>query len=184
MKTPEEIYSNWRSSLKSSNDSIFYYHPSLERILLGLAIYALSSKTLIANLGSAKPLKLLHIYIPDLITAWIDEDNETFETMFNLTMTVAEAFIPASIEFERKSPSKKKVIRKLSSFFAQSVSCGGDMTDEIAETLLDDLSTDGSQIYSDKIQDFGSRLLTLTNRYGFEIPLSELSRLNGHSPIK
>lgn len=109
MKTSEEIYTDWRSSLKSPNDSIFYYHPSLERILLGLAIYALSSKTLIANLSSAKPLKLLHIYIHDLITAWIDEDNETFETMFNLTMTVAEAFIPASIEFERNLPPKGKL---------------------------------------------------------------------------
>ena len=179
--TSEQIYTNWRSSLKSPDDSIFYYHPSLERILLGLAIYAISSKSLVQNLGEAKPLKLLHIYIPDLITAWIDEDDEAFATMFNLTMTVAESFVPAAVEYERRYPAKKKNIRKLSTFFAQAVACGGDMNEKMAEDLLDDLSTDGKQIFSDKISSFGSRLLILNNRHGFDTPFSELNHLNGNS---
>lgn len=61
--TPDQGYNNWRSTVSKPDDSIFYYHPSLERILLGLAIYALSSKPLIQNLGKAKELTLLHIYI-------------------------------------------------------------------------------------------------------------------------
>lgn len=94
MATPQQIYAEWRSSLKSPDDSLFYYHPDLERILLGLSIYAISSRQLVKDLGKAESLSLLNIYITDLITAWIDEDDDAFKTMFDMTMTVAEAYIP------------------------------------------------------------------------------------------
>ena len=177
--TPEEIYKDWRSTLRSPDDSLFYYHPSMERILLGLAIYALSSRSLIQDLGKAKALTLLHIYIPDLITAWIDEDDEAFETMFKLTITLSEAFIPAAMAAEREYPSKKKKLRRLATFFAHATSAGGDMTEKMAEELLDDLTTDGKQIYSDKITSLGTRLLALSNRYGIDIPFSHLHPLLG-----
>ena len=82
MTTPEQIYSEWRSSLKSPDDSLFYYHPDLEQILLGLSIYAIASRPLVKDLGKAESLKILNIYITDLITAWIDEDDDSFKTMF------------------------------------------------------------------------------------------------------
>ena len=85
--TPEQVYSEWRSSLKSPDDSLFYYHPNLERILLGLSIYAISSRPLVKDLGKAESLRILNIYITDLITAWIDEDDDAFKTMFDMTMT-------------------------------------------------------------------------------------------------
>lgn len=44
--TPEQVYNQWRSTLKEPDDSLFYYHPSLERILLGFAIFVLSSRPL------------------------------------------------------------------------------------------------------------------------------------------
>ena len=34
----EQIYRQWKKTLRKLDDSIFYYHPSLERIILGLAI--------------------------------------------------------------------------------------------------------------------------------------------------
>lgn len=102
MTTSEQIYSEWRSSLKSPDDSLFYYHPDLERILLGLSIYAISSGPLVKDLGKAESLRILNIYITDLITAWIDEDDDSFKTMFDLTMTVAEAYIPCLMAAERE----------------------------------------------------------------------------------
>lgn len=59
--TPERVYTNWHSSLKSPNDSIFYYHKSIERILLGLAIFVISSRPIVGKLEKAKMLKILHI---------------------------------------------------------------------------------------------------------------------------
>ncbi|MDE7116095.1 MAG: hypothetical protein K2O56_06700, partial [Muribaculaceae bacterium] len=72
MITSEQIYSEWRSSFKYPDDSLFCYHPDLERILLGLSIYAISSSPLVKDIGKAESLKILNIYITDLITTWID----------------------------------------------------------------------------------------------------------------
>ena len=127
MATPEQVYRKWKSSLKSPDDSLFYYHLSLERILLGLAIYALSSRPLIQNLGKAKYLTLLNIYIPDLITAWIDENDENFEMLFNLTITVAESLPKIIPVVQQEHQSKKKQIRKLVHFFGNAIATGGDM---------------------------------------------------------
>ena len=128
MTTPEQIYSEWRSSLKSPDDSLFYYHPDLERILLGLSIYAIASRPLVKDLGKAESLKILNIYITDLITAWIDEDDDAFKTMFDMTMTVAEAYIPCLMAAEKEYPSKKRLIRKLSFLYGHAIACGGDST--------------------------------------------------------
>lgn len=179
MTTPEQIYSEWRSSLKSPDDSLFYYHPDLERILLGLSIYAIASRPLVKDLGKAESLKILNIYISDLITAWIDEDDDAFKTMFDLTMTVAEAYIPCLMAAEEEYSSKKRQIRKLGMLYGNAVSAGGDMNPANAESLLDDLTTDGKQLHSDKIKKFGDELLTLIRIHGMDIPPSSLSRING-----
>lgn len=179
MATPEQVYSEWRSSLKSPDDSLFYYHPDLERILLGLSIYEISSRPFIKDLGKAESLKILNIYITDRITAWIDENDDAFKTMFDLTMTVAEACIPCLMAAENEYPSKKRQIRKLGMLYANAVSDGGDISPALAQTLLDDLSTDGKQLHSSKIQQFGNSLLTLIRIHGMDIPSSALSRLNG-----
>lgn len=113
MTIHNEIYSEWRSSLKSHDDSLFYGHPDLERIFLGLSIYDISSRPIVKGLGKAESLRLLNIYITDLITAWIDEDEDTFRKMFRMTITVAEAYIPCLMAAEREYPPKKKQVRKL-----------------------------------------------------------------------
>lgn len=172
--TIAETYSEWRSLLKSPDESLFYYHKDLERILLGLAIFAIASRPLFQKLGKAEALKILPIYIVGLISAWIDEDEESFETMFKATMPVAEAYVIAGQAFSKSYPSKAKIIRSIQNLYGVSASIGGDMTDELAEELLDDLSTDGNQLYSDKISDLGTKLIFLTRQYGFDIPAPAL----------
>lgn len=175
--TIEETYKEWRSLLKSPDDSLFYYHKDLGRILLGLAIFVIASRPLFQKLGKAEAMKILPIYIVGLISAWIDEDDESFETMFKATMTVAEAYVIAGQAFSKSYPSKAKTIRSIQNLYGVSVSIGGDMSDYLAEELLDDLSTDGNQLYSDKIQALGSKLLFLNRQYGMDIPSSKLSLL-------
>ena len=58
-------------------------------------------------------------------------------------------------------------------------SCGGDMNDSLADELLDDLSTDGREIYSDKIRAFALKLQLFLKRHGMDIPVRELEHLNG-----
>lgn len=58
-------------------------------------------------------------------------------------------------------------------------SCGGDIDNSLADELLDDLSTDGREIYSDKIKAFAHKLQLFLKRYGMDIPVRELEHLNG-----
>lgn len=151
----------------------------MERILLGLSIYAIASRPLVKELGKAESLKILNIYTTDLITAWIDENDDAFKTMFDLTMTVSEAYLPAIMAAQREYPSKKRQLNKLAGFFSYAVATGGDMNSELAVSLLDDLSTDGRKLHSTKIKDFGSKLLTLLQLHGPDIPVPALNHLNG-----
>lgn len=177
--TIQETYEKWKSSLKKPDDSIFYYHKNLERILLGLAIYVISSKPLVSKLKKANMLKLLHLQVPELITHWIDENEEQFEVLFPMVMTVTEGYIVAAKGAENAFPSEKRTIRAIAILLANSCGVGGDMKENQAQELLDDLSTDGDQIYSDKIKDFGAKLLSLTHRYGIDIPYTQINSLNG-----
>lgn len=80
---------------------------------------------------------------------------------------------------EREYPSKKKQVRKLATLYVQAASAGGDMNQVLADTLLDDLTTDGKQLRSIKIRKFGDDLLHLIRLHGLNIPPSDLNRLNG-----
>lgn len=177
--SPEKVYAEWRESLKKPDDSIFYYHKGLDRILLGLAIFVIASRPILGKLGKAEMLGILHLQVPDLLTYWIDGDSECFKTLFPMVMTVAEGFIPTSIAAEKRYPTSKKAIRTMAYMLANASGAGGDMNDRLAEELLDDIETDGDQIYSVKIKKYGENLLLLTRKYGIDIPISEFNRLNG-----
>lgn len=69
MKKPEELFKGWKESLKSPDDSIFYYHTELERVLLSLAIFTISSGLIFRKIGKDDPFSLLNTYITDFITA-------------------------------------------------------------------------------------------------------------------
>ena len=124
-------------------------------------------------------LGILHLQVPDLVTYWIDDDGEGFKTLFPMVMKVAEAYVPSAIAAEKRFPSNKKAIRSMILMLGHACSCGGDMNDSLADELLDDLSTDGREIYSDKIKAFALKLQLLVKRYGMDIPIRELEHLNG-----
>ncbi len=180
MKTPEEIFEIWQETLRSPDDSLFYHHPGLDRILLSLAIFTISSEPVYRKLGKNNPLSLLNIYVNDLITAWIDEDDETFEQMFPMTMTVAEVFMISVFAKKKEQPSKEKDLVKLANFYSYAVACGGDMREELAESLLDDITTDGKRIFSPKVKEFGTKILKLMQIHGPELTYLHLHKLNGY----
>jgi len=166
---PEDVYRGWHESLKSPDDSIFYYHPGMDRILLGLAIFTISSEPMFHKLGKYKALSLLNIYVTDLITAWIDGDDEAFEQMFRMTMPVAEVFVICLTAAKKELPSNKNEFVKLANLYSYAVACGGDMASELAESLLDDISTDGKRIFSPKVKEFGDKILKLMQIHGPEL---------------
>lgn len=177
--TIEETYQNWRSSLKKPDDSIFYYHKSLDRILLSLAIFVIASKPIVKKLGKAEMLGVLHLQVPDLITYWIDGDEEGFQTLFPMVMTVSEGLTRVARAAENRWPESKRAIRTLIYLLCHSCGAGGDMNDRLAESFLDDIETDGREIYCDKINKYGENLILLTRKYGMDIPMQDWNCLNG-----
>lgn len=124
-------------------------------------------------------ITLLHRQVPELITHWIDENEEQFEVLFPMVMTIAEAYVVAAKAAGDEYPSEKRAIRTMVSLLVNSCGVGGDMKEPQAQEFLDDISTDGDKIYSDKIKDFGEKLHFLTQRYGVDIPYSQINSLHG-----
>ncbi len=151
----EQIYRKWRDGLNNPDDSIFYYHPSLERIVLGLAMYEIASRPYLRKLGKAKSLTLYNMYINEMVTAWIydsDEYKESFGYTFHSLMTLSQTFFIVSNALMQQQPALKKVLRQLQYTFGFWPAIGGDIKDELAEELLDDITTDGKRIESEKIE--------------------------------
>lgn len=165
---PERIYRQWKKTLRKPDDSIFYYHPSLERIILGLTMYAIASRPYLNKLGKAESLKVFNIYINEMVTAWIDE-TDGFEYPFNTLMTLSDAFPYVTQAFSSQHPGLKKVIRDLQNTFCYWTSVAGDMSTEKADELLDDISTDGKRIDSEKIAQLVKRIQPIVVSRGLEL---------------
>ena len=171
---PEQIYRKWKKTLHKPDDSIFYYHPSLERIILGLAMYAIASRPYISKLGKAESLSLYNLYINEMVTDWIDE-TDGFEYLFTTLMTLSDAFPYVTQEFASQHPGLRKVIRNLQYTFSYWTAVAGDMSEERADELLDDISTDGKRIDSEKIGLLIKRIQPIVISKGFELtPLEGL----------
>ena len=96
-----------------------------------------------------------------------------------MVMKVAETYVPSAMTAEKRFPSNKKAIRSMILMLDHACSCGGDKNDSLTDELLVDLSTDGREIYSNKIKAFALKLQLLVKRYGMDIPVRELEHLNG-----
>ncbi len=172
----EQIYQEWRNSLKKPDDSIFYYHPSLERIVLGLTMYEIASRPYLYKLEKAKALQVYNIYINEMITAWIydsDEYKDSFAFTFQSLMTLSEAFFITSNGFRQKHPALKKTVMALMNTFAFWTAIGGDINDELAEELLDDIATDGEKIDSEKIAKIVKAMQPTVARRGIDMDPEE-----------
>lgn len=172
---PERIYRQWRKTLRRPDDSIFYYHPSLERIILGLSMYAIASRPYMSMLGKAESLSVINNYINEMVTEWIDETTDGFEYLFTTLMTLSDAFPYATQEFITQHPRLRKVIRDLQYTFCYWTSVSGDMSEGKANELLDDISTDGKRIDSAKIALLVKRIQPIVVNKGLELnPLEGL----------
>lgn len=172
VKAPEQIYREWKNTLRKPDDSIFYYHPSLDRIILGLSMYAIASRPYLGKLGKAEPLSLYNIYINEMVTAWIDE-TEYFEYPFTSLMSLSEGFFLLCKTYAGEYKVSGKVIRNLQYNFMYWTAVAGDMSQEKADELLDDICTDGRRIDSEKIVQLVKRIQPIVESKGMDLDMYE-----------
>ena len=174
--TPEKVYREWRKTLKQPKDSVFYYHPSLDRIILGLAIYDIASRPYLLKSSKIKMMSIYNKHIDEMVTSWIDE-TDAFEFPFTTLMTTSEAFGYACQGLLSQHPELKKIIRALQRTFFFWVGVAGDMNATTAVELLDDIATDGTRISSDKISQLLKRLQPTVVSRGMDMTDQEMADL-------
>lgn len=167
--TPTEIYNQWRATLTKPDDSMFYYHPSLERIILGLTMYEIASRPLLNKLRKSKSLSLYNIYINEMVTAWIDE-SDGFDYPFKALMILSETFNSLCKAFIIRHENLN-VIRELQYSFCFWCGTAGDISEAKADELLDDISTDGKSIFSDKISLLVKRVQPIVAGQGLNLDI-------------
>lgn len=140
----------------------------MERIILGLAMYAIVSRPYLNKLGKAESLSLYNIYINEMVTAWIDE-TEYFEHPFTMLMSLCEAFPLITTEMVKQHPGQKKAIRHLQNTFFYWTAVAGDMNEARADELLDDISTDGERIDSEKVSQLAKRIQPIVTSKGMDL---------------
>jgi hypothetical protein len=118
---------------------MFYYHPSDERIVLSHALFWVMSQTLKGRVRQWKHLLLLRQYEEEMLDAFLQED-ECFSELLRYCNILYE-FLP--IILMRVCDLKKdKEARRLAAMGIVAGGYGGDMPDELANELLDDIDFD------------------------------------------
>ncbi len=82
---------------------------------------------------------------------------------------LSDAFLYVTQAFSSQHPGLKKVIRDLQNTFCYWTSVAGDMSAEKADELLDDISTDGKRIDSEKIAQLVKRIQPIVVSRGLEL---------------
>ena len=167
--TLETIYNKWRETIKQPNDSIYYYHPSLDRIILGLSMYEIASRQYLTKTKKLETLTLYNIYINEMVTAWIDDSPEDFEFPFQMLMNLSEVYISNIKSLLKEHPGLKKPIHALLYSFLFWVAIAGDMSEARAEELLDDIATDGKRISSEEIREVIQRFQPFVLSKGLDL---------------
>lgn len=120
-------------------DSMFYYHPSEERIVLSHALFWNMSQTLKGRIRQEKHLLLLRQYEEEMLDAFL-QDDDYFHDLLQYCNILYE-FLPI-ILLRVHDMKRDKEARKLVAMAVVAGGYGGDMPEELANELQDDMDFD------------------------------------------
>lgn len=139
-------------------DSPFYYHPSEDRIVLSHALFWVMTRSLEKVHSGNKCFLLLRQYEEEMLDAYLTESGE-FPELLHYCNILYEAF-PFVLNTLVKSASNDKPVRKLMAISVVAGGFGGDMRDDLANDLLDDMDFSYNKVCCRKIE----RMLPLLNK--------------------
>ena len=135
----EEMISQLEEQLgKSQNpdDDMFYYHPSEDRIVLSHALFWVMTASIRGKMGKEKYLLLLRQYQEEMLEAWLTESPEFNDLLHycNVIYNTLPMILRGAYNF-----SVDKDARKLGAICVVEGGYGGDMPEDQADELLDDI---------------------------------------------
>ena len=131
----QKLHESW----SSEEDSLFYYHPSEDRIVLSHALFWLMSQSLKGKIRQEKYLLLLRQYQEEMLDAFL-QDTEDFPAMLHYCNIIYE-YLPMILTAAHDLRTEEDA-RKLAATTIVAAGFGGDMPEELANALLDDMDFD------------------------------------------
>ena len=133
----------------NEEDSLFYYHPSEDRIVLSHALLWVMTGTLKGKIRQEKYLLLLRQYEEEMLEAFLTEDEEFSELLryCNIIYDMLPSLLNATHDMKRDKGAKW-----LAAMVIVAGGFGGDMPEAMANELLDDMDIYGGRVNCAKIE--------------------------------
>ena len=132
----QKLHETWASE----EDSLFYYHRSEDRIVLSHALFWVMTQPqcLKGKIRKERFFLLLRQYQEEMLDAYL-QDTEDFPTMLHYCNIIYE-YLPMILNSSHLRGDKDA--RKLAAIAVVAAGYGGDMDEELANALLDDMDFD------------------------------------------
>ena len=132
----QKLHESW----SSEEDSLFYYHRSEDRIVLSHALFWVMTQSpfLKGKIRKERFFLLLRQYQEEMLDAYL-QDTEDFSTMLHDCNIIYE-YLPMVLNGSHLRGEKGA--SKLAAIAVVAAGYGGDMDEELANELLDDMDFD------------------------------------------
>lgn len=155
-----KLEEQWAKS-NSPEDDLFYYHPSEDKIVLSHALFWVMTQNIKGKVGKEKYLLLLRQYQEEMIEAYLTE-SEDFKDLLhycNILYNFLPMLLRSTYDFHTHLDA-----RKLAAITIVAGGYGGDMSEDQAYDLLDDIDFYYNKVKCRKIE----RLLPVLNKLVIE----------------
>ena len=130
-----KLEEHWAKS-NSPEDDLFYYHPSEDKIVLSHALFWVMTQNIKGKVGKEKYLLLLRQYQEEMLEAYLTE-SEDFKDLLhycNVIYNTLPVILRSTYDFHIHLDA-----RKLAAITIVAGGYGGDMPEDQAYDLLDDI---------------------------------------------
>ena len=134
---------------QNPEDDLFYYHPSEDRIVLSHALFWVMTASIKGKIAKEKYFLLLRRYQEEMLEAWLTESPD-FEDLLhycNVIYNTLPMILRGVYNF-----SIDKDARRLGAICVAAGGYGGDMQDDKANELLDDIDFYYNKVKCRKIE--------------------------------
>ena len=144
-----EMEQKLRMMCPKEEDSIFYHHSSEERIVLSHALFWVMTQQLRGRIRQEKYLLLLRQYEEEMLSAYLTEDDYFSELLRYCNILYDSLpFILTGVH----GIGTEKDVRKLAAITVVAGGYGGDMEEDMANELLDDMDFHYNKVKCRKIE--------------------------------
>ena len=144
----------------SEKDRIFYYHSSDDRIVLSHALFWVMTQpqSLKGSIRKERYFLLLRQYQEEMLDAYLQETDD-FPTMLHYCNIIYE-MLPIILS-GKHNLEKEKDVRKLAATAIVAAGFGGDMPEDLADELLDDMDYFYDKVKCLKIEQMLPKLMKM-----------------------